>query len=57
MLCLSGCLPSAGPPETKEHVPGRVPSAQRHHNTKPLLPQVIQTLTELLGTSLGKVDL
>lgn len=32
-------------------------SAQRHHSTKPLLSQVIQRLTELPDTSLGKMDL
>ena len=57
MLYRSDCLPSVGPPETKDNMPGRVPSAQRHHNTKLLLPQVIQMLTELLGTSLGKMDI
>lgn len=57
MLFRSDCLPSGGWPETKQNKLGIILSAQRYHNTKPLLSQVIQMLTELLATSLGKTDL
>lgn len=52
MLHLSDCLPSGGPPETKENKLGSILSAQRHHDTKPLLSQVIQMLTGLLACRL-----
>lgn len=56
MLYLPDRLPSGGPPETKEKSLEAFDQL-KYVNTNPLPSQVIQMLTELSDTSLGKRNL